>query len=240
MTWILAATFGTLVFVGGGIAIWFATAPDTAIVRTATSQESAVSTTGDGPASATVLGTIGVVARASGRYQKILGLLETAGLGEDLAGQGPFTLLATSDVSLTDADIRALSTDPKLRTRLLAHVIPGALSSDALTDGQRLTTLAGNTVRVGVRGGTVTFDGVAVTMPDIKASNGLIQGLSGLLPAPKVSTGAGLAAGVPGDYGPWLVLASRDRVFNRLKPKVAAHASKLNTFQGGWGIRIVE
>ena len=185
------------------------------------------------------LGTLDAVATKDGGYSKILGLIGTAGLTGELAKAGPFTLLAPGDASLTDADVATLKADPNLKARLLQHIVPGTLTSDTFTDGQKLTTLAGNTVTVGVSGGNITFDGVAVATPDIKADNGVIHGLAGILPAAKkVSTGAGLAGGIAGDYGPWKLPAWRDKVYGKLKPAVAARASKLNSFQGGWGIRI--
>ena len=197
-------------------------------------------TTTDAPAAA---GTIVDVATSAGSYGSLLGLLDSSGLSADLQGAGPFTVLAPSDDAfgaIDAADLDALKADPaKLKEVLLSHVVPGTLKAADFTDGQQLKTLAGTVINVGVADGTVSFNGVDVATPDIAASNGVIHGLSGvILDAKKLSTGAGLAAGVAGDYGPWRVQAWRDKVFGNLKAATAARAEKLDDFQGGYGIRI--
>ena len=188
-------------------------------------------------------GTLVDVATADGSYGTLLGLLGSSGLAADLQGAGPFTVLAPSDDAFTAIDpaaLDALKADPaKLKEVLLSHVVPGTLKAADFTDGQQLKTLAGTVINVGVAGGKVTFNGVEVAKPDIAASNGVIHGLAGvILDAKKLSTGAGLAAGVAGDYGPWRVQAWRDKVFGNLKAATAARAEKLDSFQGGFGIRI--
>ena len=198
-------------------------------------------TTTDSAAAAA--GTIVDVATGAGSYGTLLGLLDSSGLSADLQGAGPFTVLAPSDDAFAGVDaaaLDALTADPaKLKDVLLSHVVSGTLSAADFTDGQQLKTLAGTVIDVGVADGTVSFNGVDVATPDIAASNGIIHGLSGvILDAKKLSTGAGLAAGVAGDYGPWRVQAWRDKVFGRLKDATAARAEKLDDFQGGFGIRI--
>lgn len=170
-----------------------------------------------------------------GNYSTFVGLVESSGLTADLAGDGPFTVFAPNNEAF---DAAALDTSDvaAVKQALLGHVVSGKLTSDQLTEGQKLTTLAGTEIEVAL-GPPITVGGAEVTEPDMDASNGVLHGIAGVI-AGKVPTGKGLAQGIAGDYGPWRFEAWRDKVFNNLKPAVAARAETLDDFEGGFGIRI--
>ena len=123
-----------------------------------------------------------------------------AGLADDLAGAGPFTVFAPTDAAFTalldalDATPEQLLAREDLGAILGLHVIAGSeVRASALAAGQTVTTLNGQTltvVRVGTGFGLDTQDAGAeanarITTADIDASNGVVHRIDGvLLPAP--------------------------------------------------------
>lgn len=113
--------------------------------------------------------------------------VSTADLVKTLQGAGPFTVFAP-----TDAAFKKLGTDQvqallepaqrdQLKKILTYHVVPGALTVAELTDGQKLKTVAGETLVVKVDGDKVTVGGATVVKPDIEASNGIVHVIDGVL-----------------------------------------------------------
>jgi len=113
--------------------------------------------------------------------------LATADLTAALDGGGPFTVFAPVNEAfsnLPDGAVDALlapGNRPTLTALLQYHVVPGTFRAADLTDGQQLTTLNGETIRVRVEGSTVRVDGVLVSTADIEASNGTVHLVSGVL-----------------------------------------------------------
>jgi uncharacterized surface protein with fasciclin (FAS1) repeats len=96
---------------------------------------------------------------------------ETAGLGETLAGPGPFTLFAPTDRAFTAGRLGGEDL-----ARLVAyHVVPGELTSEFLT-GMNVnhTTLLGVSLNVDGTGGSLRVNGASVTRADLMASNGVV------------------------------------------------------------------
>ena len=80
-----------------------------------------------------------------------------AGLDDDLAGAGPFTLFAPTDAAfdaLPAGTVDALLADPTgdLTQILLYHVLGAEVMSMSLTNGQVATTLQGSDVTVTISG----------------------------------------------------------------------------------------
>lgn len=179
----------------------------------------------------------------AGSYSTLLGLVDDAGLTDTLNGPGPYTLLGPNDDAFAGVPaeaLTALKADPAaLKKALLGHVLDGRFATADLADGQQLTTLAGTTIKVGkTEDGQVTLDGVAIDNPDVDTSNGLLQGLSGVL-GRGVFQSLGLKNGIAGDYGPWRVRAYREKVWNKiLKPATRERSERLENYKGGFGIRI--
>lgn len=130
------------------------------------------------------------VAAATGQFTQFLAAVEAAGYEETLRGEGPFTIFAP-----TDEAFRAMSERererlfaPENRDELLAllafHVVDERVTSDSAS-GRVLREEASN-------GHTLTIDGrdglrvndELVAAPDITASNGVIQGINGVLSPP--------------------------------------------------------
>ena len=109
--------------------------------------------------------------------------VQAAGLAETLSGPGPFTVFAPANSAfdmLPDGTVTTL-TQPANKAQLTGiltyHVVPGRLSAADLRDGQMLTTVNGEQLRVTKSGDTVMIGnskGMAtVTQANVYASNGV-------------------------------------------------------------------
>jgi len=123
-------------------------------------------------------------------YSTLATALRTAGLNTALAGPGPFTVFAPSNVAFGQLPPGTVETllQPANRaqlTRILTyHVVPGRITSFDLRPGQSttLTTLAGLPLRVQVGAdGSIRVNGANVNLADIPVSNGVIHGIDGVL-----------------------------------------------------------
>ena len=113
--------------------------------------------------------------------------VSTAKLGDTLQGDGPFTVFAPTNAAfkeLGDEQVQSLL-EPENRDQLTQvltyHVVPGTLTAADLGDGQKLETVAGETLTVKVDGGTVMVDDASVVQPDVEASNGVVHVIDGVL-----------------------------------------------------------
>jgi uncharacterized surface protein with fasciclin (FAS1) repeats len=113
--------------------------------------------------------------------------VSTAKLGDTLQGDGPFTVFAPTNAAfkeLGDEQVQSLL-EPENRDQLTKvltyHVVPGTLTAADLSDGQKLETVAGETLTVKVDGGTVMVDDASVVQPDVEASNGVVHVIDGVL-----------------------------------------------------------
>jgi uncharacterized surface protein with fasciclin (FAS1) repeats len=113
--------------------------------------------------------------------------VSTAKLVDTLQGKGPFTVFAPTNAAfdnLGDEQVQSLL-EPENRDQLTKvltyHVVPGTLAAADLSDGQKLETVAGETLSVKVDGDTVTVGGATVVQPDVEASNGVVHVIDGVL-----------------------------------------------------------
>ena len=118
--------------------------------------------------------------------------ITAAGLGDALAGEGPFTVFAPNNeafAALPKADLDALLADPqKLSALLQYHVLPIALPSGDITDGMNATALDGNPLTFSVKADGVYVDDAKVVAPDVVTGNGVVHIIdSVLLPATEAS-----------------------------------------------------
>ncbi len=107
----------------------------------------------------------------------------TAGLDDDLSGDGPFTVFAPTDEAFaklpkgTVEDLLKPENKAKLASILTYHVLAGEVMASAVVtmDGKKAATVNGASVTIGVKKGVVTVDGAKVLTTDIKTSNGVIH-----------------------------------------------------------------
>ena len=113
--------------------------------------------------------------------------VSTAKLGDTLQGDGPFTVFAPTNAAfkeLGDEQVQSLL-EPENRDQLTKvltyHVVPGELTAADLSDGQKLETVAGETLTVKIDGGTVMVGDASVVQPDVEASNGVVHVIDSVL-----------------------------------------------------------
>lgn len=159
----------------------------------AASSTSAAPTPSPSPSQSAAATDIVDTAVAAGGFTTLATALEAAGLVETLKGAGPFTVFAPTDdafAKLPAGTVDTLLEDPKgdLTAILTYHVVPGkVLAADVATlDGQKVKTVQGAELTVGVEGDKVTLTDAAggtvnVTQTDIEASNGVIHVIDGVL-----------------------------------------------------------
>lgn len=130
------------------------------------------------------------VAAATGQFTQFIAAVEAAGYQETLHGEGPFTIFAPTDEAFRQMDQRqrARLMDPHNHDELLAllayHVVPERVTSESLS-GRVVRPEASNGYRVTVDGRDgLRINDQLVTMPDIEASNGVIQGINTVLAPP--------------------------------------------------------
>ncbi|MEM9671662.1 MAG: fasciclin domain-containing protein [Bacteroidota bacterium] len=141
------------------------------------------------------------IAQGDDRFEVLVQAVVAAGLDDDLAGTGPFTVFAPTDDAFTALlastdGIDALEdiSEESLLQILQYHVANGKALSTDLSDGQTVPTLlSGEDLTIGVSGGTVTVGNATVVVADIEATNGVIHAVDQVLvpegfviqPAPK-------------------------------------------------------
>ncbi len=121
----------------------------------------------------------------------LVSAVQAADLAETLSGPGPFTVFAPTNTAFGAVPSSALESlmmpanKGQLQGVLTYHVVPGRLSAADLRDGQRLTTVNGETLRVTKAGGKVMVgnaNGMAtVTQADVYASNGVAHVIDAVL-----------------------------------------------------------
>ncbi|MFB2938151.1 fasciclin domain-containing protein [Aerosakkonemataceae cyanobacterium BLCC-F154] len=109
-----------------------------------------------------------------------------AGLANDLAYQGPYTILAPTDrafAALPQGAVELLLQPENrdlLRQVLSYHIIRGRVSANEFNTGPVETLGGGIAVRVTPNNRIVVNDG-SVILPNIEASNGIIHGINTVL-----------------------------------------------------------
>jgi len=166
---------------------------ETGAAAAAPASSSATATPSPSPSESMAGSDIVDTAVAAGDFTTLAAALEAAGLVETLKGEGPFTVFAPTDAAfakLPAGTVETLLKDPKgdLTQILTYHVVPGkVLAADVVKlDGQKVTTVQGGDLTVGVDGDKVWLTDAAgntvnVTATDIEASNGVIHVIDGVL-----------------------------------------------------------
>ncbi len=121
-------------------------------------------------------------------------VLDSTGLDEVLAGEGPFTVFAPVDAAFDAIPpfvlLDLLTNNEALTEILTYHVANGNVPSSDLSDGQTITTVNGEDVTVSIMGTTVMINDATVIVADLVADNGVVHVIDVVLnpPAPTPST----------------------------------------------------
>ncbi|MCA8830703.1 fasciclin domain-containing protein [Hymenobacter pini] len=123
--------------------------------------------------------------------------VQAAGLDGAFSGPGPFTVFAPTNAAFDKLPNGALAgllkpeSKEKLKGVLTYHVIQGRLVAQDLKDGQELTTMNGEKLKVSVKDGKIMVSNgkdapVNILTPDVISSNGVTHVIDGvLLPLPQ-------------------------------------------------------
>jgi len=118
-------------------------------------------------------------AMGSADHTTLVAAVKAAGLVETLKGDGPFTVFAPTDAAfnkLPKGTVESLikpENKGKLTSILTYHVVPGALTSKDLKDGQMLKTVQGESLKVTEKDGKWYVDGAQITIADVMDKNGV-------------------------------------------------------------------
>lgn len=132
--------------------------------------------------------TIVEIAAANRQFSTLVRLVRAAGLVRALSGPQKLTVLAPTDAAFAKVPRRTLNALARdrsaLRRVLLYHVIRGAVPARTVVTLRSARTLAGPSVAIRVRGRQVYVNKARVTKTDIRASNGIVHVLDGVLLPP--------------------------------------------------------
>lgn len=143
-------------------------------------------------------------AKADAQFTTLAKAIEAAGLTQDLAAAGPFTLFAPTDAAFAKLPSGTLDTlmqpanREQLRALLMNHVVEGQAKADYFAGKTGdLTALGGGKLSLDGASG-VKINGATVVKADIAASNGVIHAIDTVL-VPGEATAAAPAAASAGN-----------------------------------------
>lgn len=144
-----------------------------------------------GGASMSVADDLVDTAVKAGTFKTLAAALGAADLVDTLKGEGPFTVLAPSDEAFaklpkgTVEDLLKPENKAKLKSILLAHVVPGSVLAADVVKLKEAKTAGGTVIKITVDGDVVkvgTAKGMAkVVKTDIKTDNGVIHVIDGVI-----------------------------------------------------------
>lgn len=124
---------------------------------------------------------------AAGSFTTLAAALEAGGLIETLKGPGPFTVFAPTDEAFaklpegTVAELLKPENKETLVKILTYHVVPGRVPASAVVNLSSAKTVQGSEVAISARRSGVRVNDANVVKTDIRASNGLIHVIDGVL-----------------------------------------------------------
>jgi uncharacterized surface protein with fasciclin (FAS1) repeats len=134
--------------------------------------------------------TIVDVAAGNSDFSTLVSLVQLAGLQDDLAGDGPFTVFAPNNAAFQKlpAETVDMLRMPQNREQLAAllqyHVVDGETMSSDLSGEMTVSTLSGDELRIDAANTPATVNEAVVLTTDILASNGVIHVIDTVLLPP--------------------------------------------------------
>jgi uncharacterized surface protein with fasciclin (FAS1) repeats len=132
-------------------------------------------------------------AAREGQFQTLTRAVEAAGLKDQLATPGPYTVFAPTDAAFdalptgTLENLLKPENKDQLSKLIAYHVIPGQFTSNQLTSGE-VKTVEGSPVTVNIDDATrtITVQDATVTQADIPASNGIVHVIDRVILPPDI------------------------------------------------------
>lgn len=122
----------------------------------------------------------------AGNYKTLVNLINQANLAPTLQGSAHFTVFAPTDQAFAKVPKETLDSitadSVKLKHLLLYHVISGTIGANkALKLKDARTMYEGNKVTFSVKNGRLKINNAVIIQPDMKTTNGLVQGIDAVL-----------------------------------------------------------
>ncbi len=166
------------------------------------------------------------LALGNSRLSTLVAAVQAAGLVDELANGGPYTVFAPNNsafeaafaaLGVTAEDV--LSNSELLTQILLYHVVPGGLSAEALAAQGSVTTLEGSAITAEAASfGALLNGSVQIIRPDARATNGVLHTVDSVLLPPAIAEIAAARA----EAGPAILDVAGANGFNTLVAAVRA------------------
>jgi uncharacterized surface protein with fasciclin (FAS1) repeats len=121
---------------------------------------------------------------AAGHFTTLASAVKAAGLTDELAAKGPFTVFAPTDEAFKKLPAGSydsvLKDVGKLKAILNYHVVPGYFAARDVKSGE-LMTLQGSPLTAAVSSSDVRVNGARVTKSDIVAMNGIVHAIDAVI-----------------------------------------------------------
>ncbi len=129
-------------------------------------------------------------AAAAPQFSTLVSLVEKAGLADALSGKQQLTVFAPTNAAFDKVPkktLNALLADKALlRKVLLYHVVAGKLPAKQVVERDGAKTLNGARIAFATKGSKVMVNDARVITPDIRASNGIVHAINGVLIPPSL------------------------------------------------------
>lgn len=107
--------------------------------------------------------------------------LKSSSLDETLNDEGPYTIFAPSDPYLEKAISNQSLSSPAVKKMLLNHIITGHATERNMNVMSKTTSLGGITLVMKEKNGQIYVNDIGIVTYNIKAKNGIIHILGGVL-----------------------------------------------------------
>ena len=128
------------------------------------------------------------LAASSPNLSTLVSLVKSAGLVKALSSSSKLTVFAPTNAAFAKVPkptLNKLAHNKKLLAQVLEyHVVKGALTAAQIEKRHSLRTLEGASVTVKVKAGSVYINQARVIKPNLKASNGIVHVINGVLTPP--------------------------------------------------------
>lgn len=131
------------------------------------------------------------VAVGSADHSTLVTAVKAAELVDVLSNTGPFTVFAPTNAAFdklppgTVEDLLKPEKKEALQNILEYHVSVGVYNADALNDGQILGQVNSQNIKISKKDGKIIVNDAATIVASVKASNGVIHIIDGVLLPPK-------------------------------------------------------
>jgi uncharacterized surface protein with fasciclin (FAS1) repeats len=128
------------------------------------------------------------LAASNPKLSTLVKLVKSAGLVKALSGKTKLTVFAPTNAAFAKVPkktLNKLATHKKMLAAVLEyHVVKGALTAAQVEKKHSLKTLEGAKLTVKVKKGSVYINQAKVVIPNVKASNGIVHVINGVLIPP--------------------------------------------------------